>query len=307
MRAAILHEAGATPEVGEFEAPEPVDGKVVVDVLLAGLNPVDLATASGAVGPPPTPGVVGREGVGVMPGGARVYFNASAPPFGSFAEKTLIDVESAFTVPEELSDELAVAIGIAGLAAWIPLTHHARLAEGERVLVLGATGTVGRIAVQAAKILGAGKVVAAGRHASTLSLLADLGADATVVLGGGDDEEALRAEAGDGWDVVIDPVYGDPFLSALATTATGARLVTIGGGAGTAAIPYRSLQGRTHIGHGSRSLPRTVLKDAYAALARHAVAGEIDIDFRRFPLDHAAEAWRLQSEGAHAKVVVAVG
>lgn len=306
MRAAILHEAGATPEPGWFDPPEPRDGRAVVDVLLAGLNPIDLATASGAIGPPPTPGVVGREGVGTMPGGARVYFNASVPPYGSFAPQTLIDPDSAFTVPEELSDDLAVAIGIAGLAAWIPLTHHARLAEGERVLVLGATGTVGRIAVQAAKILGAGTVVAAGRHAETLALLSDLGVDAVVELGGEDDAAALRAEADDGYDVVIDPVYGAPFLAALAATAPGARLVTIGGGAGTPEVPYRALQGRTHIGHGSRLLPRAVLKDAYAALATHAVAGELDIDIKRFPLEDVAEAWRLQAEGAHVKIVVEV-
>ncbi len=303
MRAAILREVGGTPQVGEFEDPGDTD---VVEVRLAGLNPVDLILASGARGDPTTPSVVGQEGIGAFPDGRRVYFNSPPDPFGSWAQRSRIDSDQAFPIPDEVDDELAVALGIPGLAAWIPLTRHARVKAGESVLVLGATGVVGQIAVQAARILGAGRVVGAGRDADALEQLHGLGADATVVLGQGDDAEALKAAAGDGFAVVIDTVYGDPFLAALGATANGARLVTIGAGAGDSAeVPFRSLMGRTHIGHGNNMTAPEELRAAYAELMEHAAQGQIKVEVKRYSLDQAAEAWQAQSEGLHLKLVVA--
>ena len=161
MRAAVLQEIGRPPSVTDF--PDPT-GDDVVSVTLAGCNPVDLALASGEMGRPEVPKVVGKEGVGVTADGARVYFDSPPTPFGSWAERTRIDPERAYPVPDGLSDDLAVAMGIAGLAAWLPLTRHADVSAGQSVLVLGATGVVGTIAIQAAQILGAGLVVGAGRN-----------------------------------------------------------------------------------------------------------------------------------------------
>ncbi|MGI8903262.1 MAG: quinone oxidoreductase family protein [Solirubrobacteraceae bacterium] len=305
MRAAVLYERGATPEVAEFDDPTPTDGQVVVEVGVAGANPVDLAIASGAFGDPQLPYVVGREGVGSLADGRRVYFNSPSSPFGSWAPRTLVDPGQTFAVPDAVADGVAVAIGIAGLAAWVPLQWHARLRSGERVLVLGATGVVGQIAVQAARLLGAGRIVGAGRNRDALSRLAGLGADATVALGGDDDGAALKAEAGEGYDVVIDTVYGAPFLAALGATAVGARLVTIGAGAaGSAEVPFRDLQGRAHIGHGNQLTPREVLCDSYAQLCRHAAAGEIAVEIERFELDRAPQAWQAQAAGPNHKLVI---
>ncbi len=306
MRAAILNAVGATPEVGDFQAPSAGEGQVAIEVSLAGLNPFDLAMASGAAGPLEIPSVVGREGVGPLPDGRRVYFNSPIGPYGSWAEQTLVDRDRVLPVPDGLEDDLAVCMGIAGLAAWLPLTHHAHLSSGESVLVLGATGVVGQIAVQAAKVLGAGRVVAAGRDASALERATRLGADATVVLGGGGDPQALSSEAGDGFDVVIDPIYGPPFAAALGATAPGARLVTIGSGAGaTAEIPFGSLMGRTHIGHGNHFVAPHVQADAYSTLTEHARAGRISVEVKRFALDEAPAAWQAQAAGPHHKLVVA--
>ena len=211
-----------------------------------------------------------------------------------------------YSVPDGVDDDLAVALGIAGLAAWLPLTRHASVGNGESVLVLGATGVVGRIAVQAAKLLGAGRVVGAGRNPDELKEAAELGADATVQLGQGDDAEALRAEAGDGYDVVIDTVYGKPFLAALDTSANGATLVTIGLGAGASAdVPFRSLQGRTHVGHGNNAMPPDVLRAGYAEITKHAAAGDIRVQTRRYSLDDASDAWQAQKDGPHVKIAVA--
>src|SRR5215212_4031092 len=222
MRAAVLHELGATPRYETFEEPVAAAGQVVVEVSAAGVNPVDVRKAAGTYvsGPPPLPSVVGSEGVGRIAGdGRRVYAGACVAPFGSFAERVLVREEDAIELPDEIDDGVAVALGIAGLAAWLPLALRARLRPGETVLVLGATGIVGQLAVQAAKLLGAGRVVAAGRDAEMLARAARLGADATV---------------GD-VDVVHDPLWGAPAAAAVEALAAGGRLVQLGQSAGAEA------------------------------------------------------------------------
>lgn len=300
MRAAVLEKTGQTPVVRDFEDP---DGDDVVDVRLAGCNPVDLALASGQMGEPDVPKVVGKEGVGLTADGTRVYFDSPPSPFGSWAQRTRVDPTRVYPVPDGVDDELAVALGIAGLATWLPLTRHAHV-EGKSVLVLGATGVVGNIAVQAAKLLYAARVIAAGRNADALEKTRDLGADAIVRLGD-DARSALRREAGEGYDVVLDLVYGDPFLAALEVSAPGATLITVGQGAGPSAdIPFRNLMGRTHIGHLNDAMPTDVVRTAYEELTTHAAEGRIHVETARYTLDDAAKAWQTQAESPHAKIAV---
>lgn len=123
MRAAVLEKVGEAPTVMDFDEP---DGDVV-EVRLAGCNPVDLALASGQLGEPEVPKVVGKEGIGVTADGARVYFDSPPAPFGSWATRTRVDPAKTYPVPDGLDDDLAVACGIAGLAAWLPLTRHAEV------------------------------------------------------------------------------------------------------------------------------------------------------------------------------------
>ena len=216
MRAAILREYDATPELGSFEDPAAGEGTVVADVLAAGLNPVDIRKAAGVfpLAPkPPLPSVAGWEGVARLEDGSRVYFVDPPPPNGALAERTLIDLSATHPVPEGVDDGVAVALGIAGLAGWLALTWSAKLREGESVLVLGATGIVGQVAVQGAKLLGASHVVAAGRNERALARAAELGADATVRLGeDGDLAQRFKEAAGDagGFDVIVDPLWGEP-------------------------------------------------------------------------------------------------
>ncbi len=304
MRAAVLEAAGEPPHVKDFEEPF---GDDVVSVTLAGCNPVDLALASGEMGQPEVPRVVGKEGIGLTGDGSRVYFDSPPAPFGSWAQRTRIDPDKAFPVPDNMDDDLAVALGIAGLAAWLPLTRHADVSAGQSVLVLGATGVVGNIAVQAAKILGAGHVVAAGRDEDALNSTRDLGADALVQLGGDDDAEALTSEAGDGYDVVVDLVYGDPFLAALEASAVGATLITVGQGAGAApAVPFRMMMGRSHVGHMNDFLPNRVLRQAYDELTKLAADGRIQVETTRYSLDEAERAWQAQAESPHVKIGVTI-
>lgn len=157
MRAAVLHDYGADPVVESFDDPEAAEGRLVLAVGAAGLNPIDLRLASGALADrrPPLPSVVGSEGVGRADDGRRFYFSGTVKPFGAVAERTLVEADGAVEVPEGVEDGQAVACGIAGTAAYGSLIRRGQLREGETVLVLGASGVVGQIAIQAAKLMGA--------------------------------------------------------------------------------------------------------------------------------------------------------
>src|SRR5829696_1610084 len=205
MRAAILDDFGATPRCGEFDAPSPAAGHVVVDVAAAAIHHLDLHKATGTfyMGPPPLPSVVGSDGIGRLEDGRRVYFDASAAPYGSMAERTLVPEEVLFDVADDVEDATAAALGNTGLGAWLALAWRSGLQPGETVLVLGASGACGSVAVQAAKLLGAGRVVAAARDAA-----------------GGD------------VDVTVDTLWGEPALAAMHVAARFGRHIEIGNVAG---------------------------------------------------------------------------
>lgn len=303
MRAAVLQEIGTVPEFTDFKEPRPADGGEVAEVLIAGLNPVDLFMAAGSYGPVDLPKVVGLEGIARLRDGRRVYFNGAPSPFGSMAQYAPIDVAAVLVPPEGLDAGVAVALGIAGLAAWLPLAWRAGVQPGESVLVLGASGVVGQIGVQVAKLLGASRVVAAARNRETLERLRRRGADEIVVLRGEDDAKALREAAKDGYDVVLDALFGPALEAALPATAPGARIVTVGANAGTEArIPVAALAGRTLIGHAGGQAPLEVRRQAYEQLTRHAAAGEIEVDVERLPLSRIGEAWERQAGGPHVKI-----
>lgn len=308
MRAAVLHEIGTVPVFGDFEEPVPDEEHVVVEVLLAGLNPVDIYMASGAYGDLELPCVVGREGIARLSDQRRVYFDSPPAPFGSVAQFAPVQPQRLLDVPDGLDEGLAVALGIAGLAAWLPLTRRARLQPGQSVLVLGASGVVGQLGVQAAKLLGAGRVVAAARHRPTLERLLERGAEDIVVLNrpGVDDAQALADAAGsDGFDVVLDPLYGPALEAALGATAQFAHIVTVGASAGPEArIGIGHLFGRTISGHSNAFAPLEHRREAYEQMCRHALAGELTVDVKKYPLSDVDTAWKLQAAGPHHKITL---
>jgi NADPH2:quinone reductase len=309
VRAAIVREYGQPPELGEWDEPAGGDGQAMVEVLAGGLNPVDLRIASGTyiTGPPPLPYVAGREGVGRL-GDETVYFDGPVHPFGSFAERTVIDRGSAVRIPDSLDPALAVCFGIAGLAAWLALEWRAQLQPGETVLVLGASGVVGQIAVQGARLLGAGRVVAAARSEDGLRLASRRGADATVRLGAGDDlAAAFREATGGGADVVVDPLWGEPAAAAVDSINPGGRLVQLGQSAGAqATISSATLRGRSAsiLGHTNMMAPAEVKQAAYRRMVEHAAAGELAVDVERVALEGAPDAWRRQAESPRHKLVI---
>jgi NADPH:quinone reductase-like Zn-dependent oxidoreductase len=308
MRAAVLREYGV-PRPGDFQEPSAGAEEAVVEVLAAGLNPVDVAICAGRfyAGPPPLPSVAGREGVGVLDG-ARVYFDTPLAPFGSMAERALIDPRSAYPVPDGVPDGVAVALGISGLAAWLALTWRADLRAGEHVLVLGASGVLGQIAVQAAKLLGAARVVAAARSPEGLERCLQIGADAAVRFGEPADLPGALADAAGGRiDVVVDPLFGEPLVAAVNAASFGARLVQIGSGAGTeATLPSAAIRGKMLVlmGHTNFAAPPEVKREAYRRLAEAAARGELRVDTDPLALEQVATAWERLAAGSHRKIVL---
>jgi NADPH2:quinone reductase len=284
-----------------------------MEMAAASLNPVDLAIAAGTFygGHPPLPFTAGREGVGrVVEGtsfapGTRVYAMRTAS--GSLAERFTADEAEMWELPDG-DDAIAAALGIAGLAGWVAVEERGRLAAGERVLVLGATGVVGSVAMQAARLLGAGRVVAAGRDPERLDRCRRLGADVVVDLDADDLEATFRSAFPDGGpDLVIDPLWGPPALAALAIAPVGMRLVNLGQSAGAAVdLPSAVVRGRRLeiIGHTVFEAPKDVLAAAHRSMIEHARAGRLELGLQVYPLERTAEAWELQRGGPDHKLVV---
>ncbi len=306
MKAAVISERGAAPAVQEFQEPVPLDGAVLIEVDTAGLGGWDVLGAY-RMGVE-YPCVIRGEGVGRATDGRRVYFGErSVMPFGAWAERTLVPEAEVWNVPDWVDDRTAITMGIAATGALVPL-EHANIRNGEQVLVLGATGTLGQVALQLARYLGAGRVVAAARSAESLQRLKARGiADEVVVLGGEDDVGALKAAAGEGFDVVLDLVCGQPMLNALKATRWGARILTIGTGAGRqvnldiADLLFRSL---ACIGTGQR--PPSERREIWERLLRISRDENIQVDYLDYTLDQAAEAWASQVAGPHAKITARI-
>src|SRR5271169_2121610 len=182
MKAAIVTEPGKTPVFGDFDDPVPQVGEVLVAVTASALSHVTKSRASGShhTSPGSLPAVVGIDGVGRTQDGRRVYFVLPEEPFGGMAEKAAVRMTQCIPLPADVDDVTAAAIAIPGMSSWAALKERAHLIAGENVLINGATGSSGRLAVQIARHMGAKRVIATGRDLAALEQVKALGADATI-------------------------------------------------------------------------------------------------------------------------------
>jgi NADPH2:quinone reductase len=207
VKAAVLRETGGPPVFADFDEPVAGEGQVVVEMAAAAIHHVDLARASGSfLGPPPLPSVLGNDGVGRLPDGRRVFVDSAVVPFGTWSERALAGTDSLLDVADGVDDATAAALANTGLTAWLARWWRAPVQPGQTVLVLGSAGAVGTVAVQAARVLGAGRVIAAVREGER----PPPGADAVVRLTPGADWAAgfRDASGGRGVDIIIDPLWG---------------------------------------------------------------------------------------------------
>ena len=316
MRAAILRRHGAPPECGSHPAPRRGPGEALIRVTAAPINPLDLLCASGTsyFGAPALPYVPGTQGVGIVEeadgilAGQRVWFSATAgmrPGDGSMAQWCVVPESAALPVTDGISDDLAAALGLSAIAAWMALTWRGGLQPGEHVRVLGAGGNVGQIGVQAARLLGAGRVVAACRDPHGRARAIELGADAVADLPGDDADtlaDRLRQAAGDRVDLVLDPVWGRPAEAALRLLSPRGRLVNLGSSAGAGAS-FGSATLRSGVlsvlGYTNNALTGEQQATALSEILRHAAAGRLTADREILPLDRAAEAWSRCGQAPH--------
>jgi NADPH2:quinone reductase len=302
VKAALIREVGGVAEAAVVDDP----ARETIEVVAAPINPIDLAISRGllATGHPELPYVPGCEAVGRTADGRLVWIFG-----GSLGRTAQGAIAERAPIGDGADPALAAGLGIAGLAGWLPFAWRAPLAGGETVLVLGATGSVGLVAVQAAKLLGAARVVAAGRSAAGLERAVQCGADATVRLDGAGDLAAAFKEAfgGEGPSYVFDPLWGAPAAAAVEAAAPRARIVNLGQSAGATTelasgpVRFKSL---SILGHTNFAVPADELAQHYRRLVNHAVAGDIRLDIERVPLDAVGDAWRRQAEGAGTKIVV---
>lgn len=209
MKAAVVRVFDRAPRYETFPLPPPGEDDeqgVVVDVLAAALSPRVRSGASGRhyTSDGVLPLVPGLDGVGRLPGGSRVYFLAASDKMGTLAQQTRADARLMVPLPGSVSAPAVAAAMLPAISSWVALTKRASLRPGQSVLVLGATGTAGRLAVQIARHLGAGRVVAAGRDAAALERVRALGASQVVDLGDADAVARAASEV----DVVVDYLWG---------------------------------------------------------------------------------------------------
>jgi NADPH:quinone reductase-like Zn-dependent oxidoreductase len=305
MKAAVVSSFDSAPRYEEFPAPIPAgDDDMVVDVIAAGLHPRVRSQADGShyTSAGELPLVPGIDGVGRGPDGLLRYFVLPDTRVGAMAEQAVIDTRRSIVLPED-ADPIAVAAAMnPAMSSWVALRQRVPFRAGQNVLVLGATGNAGQMAVQIAKRLGAQQVVAAGRNAARLAGLPALGAAATVLLDGDADRGARGlGEAGAEVDVVIDYLWGEPAAAAMGALVTGRAdrgqplaWIQIGSAAGfTAAIPSAALRAARLqiVGSGQGSVSTQEILAELPALAQEITGGSLEIDARPTSLADVEQAW----------------
>lgn len=314
MKAAVVTAFDRPPQYDEFPTPTAErDNQMVVDVLASGLHPRVRSQANGSHYTSTTdlPLVPGVDGVGRGPDGVLRYFILSDTTRGAMAEKTLIDTRRSVALPAGADVAKVAAAMNPAMSSWIALQKRISFQAGQRVLILGATGNAGRMAVSIAHLLGAAKVVAVGRRPDEVAALTSVGATDTVVLNRPDTAEALGALAAD-VDVVIDYLWGEPTADALraiipsrADDSQQLSWIQIGSVAGpTSPIPSAALRAAKLqiVGSGQGSVSPGEILSELPSLAELITNGKIQADAREAPLRDVEQAWT--SDASSSRVVL---
>jgi NADPH2:quinone reductase len=313
VNAAVVESFSAPPRYTTFANPVAGDKEQLVTVTAAGLHPIVRALANGSHygSGGELPFVAGVDGVGRLANGSRVYFGSARSPFGTFSELAVTRQDLAFTLPDGLDDTIAAATANPGMSSWVALKARAKFVAGESLLILGATGSAGQLAIQIAKRLGARHVVAVGRHVEADALKA-LGADSVISLGQEHDAlvAALRKEWTEtGVDVVLDYLWGKPaeaILEAIARkglrqSAPRVRFIQIGESAGsTVALPAATLRssGLEILGSGFGSASTAQIQTSIQEFFASSVQKPFQVKIHRAPLREVESLWNALGDRA---------
>ncbi|TBL70722.1 quinone oxidoreductase family protein [Paenibacillus thalictri] len=305
MYAAVVRSFDSAAKYEMFETPNP-DGKheILVDVVAAGLHPRVRSQANGShyTSKEELPLIPGIDGVGRLEDGQLVYFVAPDTSFGTFAEKSVVDLRRSVPLPEGADPVQIAAAMNPAMSSWVALCRRVEFQQGQKILILGATGNSGQMAVQIAKLLGASQVIGAGRDQERLHSLPALGADAIVSLVGEPEEVADRlGEAASEVDIVIDYLWGKPAESAMvpllkrrSDRSRKLSWVQIGSVAGpTAAIPSVALRSANFqvIGSGQGAVSTAGYVAELPALIDAIASGKLNVNAVSFSLSKVEEMW----------------
>jgi NADPH:quinone reductase-like Zn-dependent oxidoreductase len=309
MNAAVVNVLGEVPKYQSFADPVAQEGEVLIEVRAAGLHPIVKGRASGThySSDGVVPMVPGVDGVGSLEDGRRVYFGFARAPFGTMSERTVAPRKMTIPLPDGIDDVQAAAIANPGMSAWMAMKERAKLVAGETVMILGATGVAGQLAIQVARQLGAKRVIGVGRNVEALTH-ADL--DQVIALGQPEDaiREAFARETAKGIDVVIDYVWGRPtelLLEALAkgfkaSATPSTRLVEVGASANpTITLPAAYLRSvdLTMLGSGFGAARMDVIFAAIPIVFALAAEGKLKVDAEPVPLANVEAAWNRADKG----------
>jgi NADPH:quinone reductase-like Zn-dependent oxidoreductase len=309
MKAAVVHEIGGTPRAEEVPAPVPGEGQVLVRVLAAPINAVDKSRVAGThYSRPHLPAIAGFVGAGELADGRRVLFmNMDG---GSMTEQVAVHPAQLIALPDGVDPAEGAAAFNPGISAWFAVHRRGPVEPGSRVLVQGATGVTGKLAVQLAGLRGAGHIVASGRNPAALDELQELGAHATIRVDQPDETlaRAYREQEGDGWDLIIDYLWGHPTQVLIETLirrdAEGrslrTRLLEVGEMAGAdITLPAAALRsaGLEIVGMGTGTGGREDFETSIRELYELLRGGAIRVDIERVPLQRVAEVWHRDQGG----------
>jgi len=316
MKAAVVGSFDAPPQYADFAEPQPAEHEAVVRVTAAALHPIVRSLAAGKHygSVAQFPFVPGVDGVGTLADGTRVFFGATHPPYGSFAERSLTAANRTLRLPDNVDDGTAAAIMNPGMSSWAALAERAQFQPGESVLIQGATGTAGKLAVQICRRRGAARIVATGRDQQALEQLRALGADAVIPLT--QDRDALvqsyrDALAAHQVSVILDYLWGaqaEALLAAIAQkglqhVSRRIRYVQIGSIAGpTIAMGAEVLRssGLELVGSGFGSVSMERIFAVLAEFLAEAARQPFQMAIQTAPL---ADAGRLWNAGTAARLV----
>lgn len=304
MKAAVVDRAGGVPRYQDFPDPEVGEGQVLLTVEAVAVENVDRAIVAGthytaAPFQAALPAIPCFDGIGRLPDGTLVGFGGIAPPYGTLAQYAVVPATHVAPIPDGIAPEIAAVLASAISA--MSMRTAAGLSVGETVLVQGATGVAGRLAVKIARLLGAGRIVATGRNDDALRQLVDLGADAVIntAVDDADLVQAFRDHVGDGYDVVIDYLWGRPteLLTRALTPDSFAlpkptRLVQIGESAAPAVqLTADAVRTSGLEIYGAARNMATGMAAAYQQVVDWVRSGELTIDVTTMPLSQIEKAW----------------
>jgi NADPH2:quinone reductase len=321
MKAAVLHQFGEVPRYEDF--PDPIAGvdEILVHVKAVGLENVDKMVAAGTHFAsrkmmPNLPAVVSFDGIGTLEDGRLVGFGGVRPPYGSMADVTVIPKAYFVPVPDGVDAPTAATVPASAMTGLFPLKWGGKMQPGDTVLINGATGFAGKLAVQIAKLLGAGRIVGSGRDEAALQSMRELGADDVIDLKQSDDNirEAFTTAAGEkGYHIILDFLWGHPTELLLETLTPHEfsfakhpiRLIQIGemGGA-TISLAAEALRtsGLEIVG-GAAGLTPEAMGEGTQQVWEWLQAGKLRADIECVPLKDIEAAWGRTVHGKRLVIV----